>query len=66
MNSQVKTIQFIELYDDEIVRLTGIVRKLMDESNTKVIGFKYQQSITLTLKEKEFLDELQKKIHIIE
>jgi hypothetical protein len=41
----------ITFCDDEIVRLSSIIRKLVDESNTKMIGFKRQQSISITAKE---------------
>lgn len=54
----------IQLQDDEIVRFVSVINKLVDENNKKVIGFKYQQSITMTKKEQEFLMDLQAKIKI--
>jgi hypothetical protein len=52
----------ITFQDEEIVRFTSIVRKLVDETQMKQIGFKRQQSITVTSKELEFLQDLQTKI----
>ena len=56
------TSETFTLFDEEIIRFAGIVKKLVDENNMKVIGFKHQQSITLTGKEIQFLEELHQKI----
>jgi hypothetical protein len=49
-------------FDKEIILLSSVIKKLVDENNLKVIGFKYIQSISLTGKEVQFLEELHAKI----
>jgi hypothetical protein len=52
----------LTVFDKEIILLSSVIKKLVDENNLKVIGFKYIQSISLTGKEVQFLEELHAKI----
>ena len=52
----------LTVFDKEIILLSSVIKKLVDENNLKVIGFKYTQSISLTGKEVQFLEELHAKI----